>query len=82
LTSPACPGPPGGDEAVAAPRLTWREWQEVARASAAFCLLEGGLGGFRGFLLRQVGASSPLGAKLARLARLYIGVSSGRRCCP
>jgi len=67
--------------------LTWREWQAVAHAGDAFCLLEGGLGGFKDFLLRHVGESSPpLAEKLARLddaqvARLYIGVRSGRRFC-
>jgi hypothetical protein len=81
------PGPSAGEDVLAARRLTWREWQEVARAGAAFCLMEGGQGGFRGFLLRQVGASSALGRKLARLddaqlVRLYLGVRSGRRCCP
>ena len=67
--------------------LTWREWQEVAHAGDAFCLLDGGLGGFKDFLLRYLGeSSSPLASKLARLedtqvTRLYLAVRSGRRCC-
>jgi len=85
LEGRAGPGPSGGEEDAAACRLTWREWQAVARAGAVFCLLDGGLHGFKGFLLRQAGP--PLAEKLARLddaqiARLYIGVRSGRRCCP
>jgi hypothetical protein len=68
--------------------LTWREWQEVAHAGASFCLHEGGPHGFRGYLLRHVGETSPpLARKLARLdeaqvTRLYLAVKSGRRCCP
>jgi hypothetical protein len=82
LEGQACPSRTGREEG-----LTWREWQEVAHAGDAFCLLDGGLGGFKDFLLRHVGESSPpLAEKLARLddaqlTRLYIAVRSGRRFC-
>jgi hypothetical protein len=72
---------------AAGEELTWREWQEVAHAGACYCLLEGGPHGFREFLLRHVGGSSPpLAGKLSRLedyevTRLYLAVRSGRRCC-
>jgi hypothetical protein len=67
--------------------LTWREWQAVANAGAWYCLLEGGPDGFREFLLRHIGESSPpLAGKLSRLEeykvlKLYLAVRSGRRCC-